>query len=400
MGWGGGVNLLVSEEGLVVSTPGFQEIGMNLLQRHLFWSVATTCAAAVGLFAAVLILGNVLKDMMSYVVAGQIGLGTFFFLIGLLVPYVAAYALPMGMLTGVLLVLGRMSAQNEITAMRAAGLSIGMIMRPVVLLGVLGAAAALVVNFEFMPRARTAYKAILADAVQANPMSFIVPKTFVRDFPQVVFYVEEKEGNQLRDIWFWRLDEEERVREFGRAAAGEVHFDDEEGALHVVLRDTAGEVRGLKDPEDFSKVLGNSTIGEVPFTFRVDDIFSRRKARTKYAWMTYTQLDAERARLVAAGDAEGELKVALAINEKGATAIAVLAFALIAVPLGIKVSRKETSANLGIALLLVMGYYFLGVVVSWLENTPSLRPDLLMWAPAALFLVMAGWMFRRVDAVR
>ena len=373
---------------------------MNLIQRHLFWSVATTCLAAVGLFAAVLILGNALKDMMSYMLAGQLAPGTFLLLMGLLVPYVAAYALPMGMLTGVLLVLGRMSAQQEITAMRAAGMSLGTIMRPVMLLGVLGAMAALVVNFEFMPRARSAYKQILADAVQANPMSFIVLKTFVRDFPGVVFYVDEKQGNDLRDIWFWRLDKEKRVREFGRAKSGEVVFDEEEGALNVVLHDSSGEVRGLKDPENYAQVLGNSTVGEIPFSFQVDDLFSRRKARTKYSSMTYTELQAEQNRFEAMGDRTGKAKVALAINEKGSSAIAVFAFALIAVPLGIRVSRKETSANLGVAMGLVMSYYVLTVAVTWLENRPELRPDILMWLPAGLFLTLGIWLFRRVDTVR
>ena len=373
---------------------------MNLIQRHLFWSVATTCAAAVGLFAAVLILGNALKDMMGYMLDGKLDPGTFMLLVGLLVPYVAAYALPMGMLTGVLLVLGRMSAQQEITAMRAAGMSMGMIMRPVLLLGVLGAMAALIVNFDFMPRARTAYRGILSDVVQQNPMSFIAPKTFVRDFPGVVFYVDEKQGNELHDIWFWRLDKEQRVREFGRARSGVVIFDQEEGALNVVLRDSSGEVRGLKDPENYARVLGNSTVGEIPFSFQVDDIFSRRKARTKYAWMTYTELQAERTRLKAIGDQVAKAKVDLAINEKGSSAIAVFAFALIAVPLGIRVSRQETSANLGVAMGLVMGYYFLTVIVTWLENRPELRPDVLMWLPAAIFMTLGVWLFRRVDAVR
>ncbi len=374
---------------------------MNLLQRHLFWSVATTCAAAVGLFAAVLILGNVLKDMMAYVLGGQISAGTFLFLIGLLVPYVAAYALPMGILTGVLLVLGRMSAQNEITAMRAAGLSLGTIMRPVILLGVLAAAAALAVNFEFMPRARTAYKQILADAVRRNPMSAIVPKTFVRDFPGVVFYVDTKEGNELRDIWFWRLDDRNRVTEHGRAESGTVVFDEENAVLNVVLEHSAGEALRPEDPENYARTYGTATLQELPLPpFEVDAVFSKRKARTKYGWMTYAQLQAEQVKLRKEGDADGALKVALAINEKASTAVAVLAFALIAVPLGIKVSRKETSANLGVALLLVMGYYFLTIVVSWLEKSPELRPDLLMWVPAALFLVLGGWLFQRVDAVR
>ena len=69
-------------------------------------------------------------------------------------------------------------------------------------------------------------------------------------------------------------------------------------------------------------------------------------------------------------------------------------------PLGIRVSRKETSANLGVAMGLVMGYYFLTVIVTWLENRPEWRPDILMWLPAVFFLALGTWLFRRVDAVR
>jgi len=75
----------------------------------------------------------------------------------------------------------------------------------------------------------------------------------------------------------------------------------------------------------------------------------------------------------------------------------VLSFALIAIPLGIKVSRKETSANLGIALALAMAYYFATIVVSWFDGQTALRPDLLMWLPNVVFQVLGFWMFYRAD---
>ena len=78
-------------------------------------------------------------------------------------------------------------------------------------------------------------------------------------------------------------------------------------------------------------------------------------------------------------------------------AFSVLAFALLAVPLGIKVSRKETSANLGVALALAMGYYFATVVAGWFDNRPELRPDLLMWLPNLAFQALGVWLLRRVD---
>ena len=91
------------------------------------------------------------------------------------------------------------------------------------------------------------------------------------------------------------------------------------------------------------------------------------------------------------------IRVQTVIQEKTATAFSVLSFALIAIPLGIKVSRKETSANLGIALALAMAYYFSTVVVGWFDNKPDFRPDLLMWIPNISFQMLGAWLFYKAD---
>ena len=91
------------------------------------------------------------------------------------------------------------------------------------------------------------------------------------------------------------------------------------------------------------------------------------------------------------------MKLRIVVQDKFSTAFAVFSFALVAVPLGIKVSRKETSANLGLALILAMGYYFLTVAIGWLDRHPEWRPDLLMWLPNLIFLGVGLWLFWRVD---
>src|SRR5436190_168309 len=99
-------------------------------------------------------LGNAVRDLLAPLLAGQLGWDVALRLILLLFPVVAPFALPMGMLTGVLLTLGRLSADSEITAMRTAGMGLSRIARPILLLGVLGAAFGLYANFEAMPQAR------------------------------------------------------------------------------------------------------------------------------------------------------------------------------------------------------------------------------------------------------
>ena len=64
---------------------------MKLIHRHIFANVALTCAAAVGLLGFVLMIGNALKDLLGYMLAGQIAPETFLKLLWLLVPFVVTY---------------------------------------------------------------------------------------------------------------------------------------------------------------------------------------------------------------------------------------------------------------------------------------------------------------------
>ncbi len=390
-----------------VSSAGLPSVPVNLIDRYIFKSVLGACLAAVGLFAFVLMLGNALRDLLGYLLAGQISLGTFAWLIALLAPFVISYALPMGMLTGVLLTLGQLSADSEITAMRTAGLSLSRIARPVVLLGILGAGLGLYVNLEAMPRARTQYQRELAAAVQANPLSFIIPRTFIRDFPGFVVYVSEKEGATLRDFWLWELDDQRRVLRLVRAAEGRLDYDENNNLLRLTLIEAQIELRAEKHPEDFTEPSLVGTFGRsesVPL--RLDNLFGRSGGvRQKLKWLTFSELTAEAERVAAepapADDADRParelMKVRLTLQDKFTTAAAVFTFALLGVPLGVRVSRRETSANLGIAVALALGYYFLTVAVNWLDRQPAWRPDLLLWLPNLVLVLFAVWLFSRLE---
>ncbi|MEM7790653.1 MAG: LptF/LptG family permease, partial [Verrucomicrobiota bacterium] len=71
--------------------------------------------------------------------------------------------------------------------------------------------------------------------------------------------------------------------------------------------------------------------------------------------------------------------------------------AIFGVPLAIQVGRKETSANLAIALIIMMTYYFLMIVVSWMEDSVVLRPDLLIWLPNIIFQTLGFYLLQRAN---
>lgn len=376
---------------------------MGLLHRHLFASIAGASAAAVGLFTFVLIAGQALRDLLGYVAAGQLTPESALRLLWLLLPYVAVNALPIGLLTAVLLVLGRMSSQQEITAMRAAGLGLGYICRPIWVVAGGAVLLSLFLNFYAMPQSRTAYRATLVEAVRQSPLSFIVPNTFVRDFPGYVVYVGEREGTEMKDFWLWQLDAQQQVIGMARAKTGSIDYREADNQLVLTLRDVSVEPRDRDRPEDFSRPQPIANSDSTSFELSLDGVFGKMNAVRKTKWLTLDELLARRAELKALGDTASPAqraeftRVTMTISEKAAASFAVLALAMVAVPLGIKVSRKETSANLGIAVVLVLGFYFTSTLMEMLERHPALRPEIWIWLPPLAYATAGVWLFRRVD---
>ncbi|MBS0664685.1 MAG: LptF/LptG family permease [Verrucomicrobia bacterium] len=379
---------------------------MNLIDRYIFRSVLATCAAAVGLFTFIVLVPNVMRDMLAYVLSGQLSLGMFAQLVVTLLPFAVTLALPMGLLTGVLLTLGRLSADSEITAMRAAGLSLPRVSRPILLLSLLGAALGLYCNFEAMPNARVTYERNFAAAVAANPLKLIVPKTFIRNFPDCVIYISQKEGALMRDVWLWKLDDQKRVTTLIHAESGVVDYDETSNELIVTLTQARVENRNEKNPENFAESPYVATFGKIEAArLPLDRFFGHGGVHIKPEWLTLGPLQAERARLAKLQPPPGQekqfardrMKLELVFHDKINTAVAVFSLALLGVPLGIKVSRRETSANFGVALLLTLGYYLLTVAVKALDRHPEYRPDLLLWVPNLLIIGLGLWLFSRID---
>ena len=97
---------------------------MGTLNKYIFRQVAAASFMTVALFVFVLVVGNLVKEVMGDLAAGRMSIGFFLQIVALIIPGVIPYALPLGMLTGILLVFGRMSAQSEVVAIKACGRSI------------------------------------------------------------------------------------------------------------------------------------------------------------------------------------------------------------------------------------------------------------------------------------
>jgi len=382
---------------------------VGIVHRYVLWSVALTCFGAVLMFAFLVLAGSVVKDMLSLLAEGRLTFLSFFNLISIYFPYVFVHALPLGLLTGILLTMGRLSALSEVTAMRAAGFSTFRLSGSVFVFAVMGSMLALIINFYFGPIAKAQYRKEQENIIQKNPLGYVVEKTFVRDFPDIVFYVSEKRDNVLQDLWVWKLDERFRARQFYRAQRGYFRYDEEDNTLNLVLEDGQVENRGGIDPEDWMDV-DTMVFGSLEIELNLDGILGEKTFQKKLTWMTFQELRAEKAYwepLTEVGSLEDReiakenlREARMSFQEKFASGFSVISFALLAVPLGIQAQRKETSANLFIAIGLGLAYYLMMISVGWFKDSSPVRPDMLYWIPNVVYQGIGLWLLYRTDQGR
>ncbi|MEM0967551.1 MAG: LptF/LptG family permease [Verrucomicrobiota bacterium] len=364
------------------------------LHRYVLFEVFVFVAGAVAVFLFVFLTGNAVRGAIAMLAEGQISLRLFFQILWMMIPYVGVYALPLGFLAGILLALGRLSSTREILAMKASGSSVWSIARPIFLMALIGCGFSAWFNNELGPKNKGAYRERLANSLEEDPLRFFKAGSFVRDFPGYVVFVQERDGEEMRGFEVWELGDEGRVSRYLHAESARIEFLREQSTLLFTLRNGRFEDRepnpNYDQPPTIS-LIGN--IKEFPLRLELDSILRRgTDFSQKPSYLTFSQL-----REQIREDPENSLEYRVQIQQNLAMSISIFSLVIVAIPLGIRVGRKETLTNLGVALGLAMLYYFLVTVATWFMEVPAALPELLIWLPNVLFISLGIWLMNRAN---
>lgn len=373
---------------------------MRLLDRLVLGEVAAATAAATGGGVFVLSAGNIVKQIAGEVAAGRMTAPQALELVALVMPGVVPYALPLGVLTGILIALGRLGSQNEITAMRAGGVSLGRIAAPILILAGALAAGAGFINLEVAPRANTAYRDLLRGAAERNPVAAIVPGELCRAFPGAVLRAGGRDGERLTDLALWRVDAQGRITQslLAREATARL-AEDEAGGRRLVI-----EARDVRVDTRSGAETRASTFAQLERAVTVIPLGAAQEGRRKLRWLTTSELlAASRDGWGVAADApaaereRSRLEATRQLHAHLAGAAAILALALLAIPLSLRVGRSETLVNAGVGLGVALGHYLLTAAAGWIPSDAA-PPAILAWTPTLVVAALGAWMFRRAAA--
>jgi lipopolysaccharide export system permease protein len=376
---------------------------MRTLHRYLTRQIVATMLMTVVVFTFVLLLGNVLKEILGMLVNRQATLIMAVQAIGLLIPFVMVFALPMGLLTATLLVFGRFSADQELNAVRASGVSLVALVTPVLLLSAVMTLVSAWVNLEVAPKCRVAYKRLLVNVGLSQAGLLLPEKTFIKDFPNKIVYIGKIEDSDLKDVLIYNLNADGKVDYYIRARAGKLETDQANQVIHVQLTD-AWRVGLMEDSEVPVPIYAAES--SLSYTNRPDEV---RIDKMQLSDMTFGELRAqlrllesrvrylgplpkltreealEKLREIKEFRADITLPIRLQIHSKIAFSFASIGFTLVGIPLGIRAHRRETTFGIALALILVLLYYSFFIIGQSLDTRPEFFPHLILWVPNFLF---------------
>src|SRR5262249_1046528 len=120
---------------------------------------------------------------------------------------------------------------------RASGVSLVSLVAPVFLLSVALSAVTALINMQWAPQCRLAYKELLFSIRNSRPATFIPERTYITDFKDSIVYVRKIRGTNLEDVLIYHLGTSNQVVDYVRAERGQLTVDGDNNKAYVVLFD-------------------------------------------------------------------------------------------------------------------------------------------------------------------
>jgi len=402
---------------------------VKTLHKYITGQVLASLLLTVAVFAFVVLLLNVLKDVLPLLLGGHVSLGLVAKAVGLLLPFACVYALPMGFITATLLVFGRFSADQELTAMRASGVSLLALILPVLALSLAGCGLSAWFNLEIGPQSRVAFLRLKYDLLHevANAQ---IPEgrwiSFTTEGKKWRLCVDKNRNGELEGVNAFRLQNETNWdllvnsphgRLLGHGGTNQlvVEFTD----VHILSGKTysaLGQTTINFSPTTVTNQASKPKISDMTFRQLRQELRDLKRSNLTQANLTSPMAVADLqllnltvktnasaaevgALLRAAGTIRsqqiGEVRVAM--HRELASSFACFGFTLIGIPLGIRVHRRETNIGIAAALALVVVYYGFSMLGDSLAARPEYYPHLILWLPNFIFQAVGAALLWRAN---
>jgi len=365
----------------------FDEDMNKIISRYIFREIAVPFFIILFVLTFVLLMGKILQ-IMDLMVNKGIRVWDIAHLIILIMPNFMLFTIPIALLVSILIAMGRFSADNEITAIKASGVSLIEIYYPVAFASLLAFICTIVIGFYLVPQSNFATKRLLFELASQNASIAIKEKVFNADFKGLLLYADKipADGEYMEGVI---ISENRIIGEQNTILAKRAYLVADSKLMILKLRMENGSIHTVSpDLKNYRKVDFKSYDINLDLSTTLASLTNEHKSSTD---MTLTELLERMKKPGLDGAAVREL--AIEAHKKFSIPLACLIFGLLALPLGITSHRAVKSRGFAVGIMIVTAYYLLRIGGEALVENGRLAPVIGVWMPNFVFAVLGIYLF-------
>ena len=361
-----------------------------IVSRYILKEIGVPFGLSLLVLTATALLTKSVSLLELMVTQGVGGAFIFWFMLSVL-PSFLIYTLPVSFLIGVLAAFTRLSSDSEITAMKAAGLSLYNLARPVLVFALMVYAATLAVTLYLFPWGNLNLKSLVFEASKERFISGLEEKTFYDKFKGIVLYVDKinLKSGEMDGIFISETGEKEELNIFF-ASKGLFSPATERHTVYLRLQD--GTIHRKAEKDETYHIAGFQAYTlELGLAGQPGAAENRKNRELSGGELRQKIKDAE---------ARGEDSSAYVIDlhKRFALPASVFVFGLIGVPLGLQRIRAARFTGFSVAIGVVLIYYVLSPAFEAIGENGPLHPILAVWASDIVFMAAGLFIFARTAA--
>lgn len=354
---------------------------MKILRNYVLKELSFYFFLALSILTFILVLGNLIK-LADMVINKDVELTYVIKLFFYLFPSLLSYTLPMAILTAVLLVFGRLAADNELTAIKASGISVFKIFMPVIVIAIIVSLFSLILNNEVLPKARFATRKIVSQIGIKKPKAFLEAGTFIKSFKNYIIFIGGEKNNKFSNITIYE-PKEAGTAKLIIAKKGEILTSAQKNSIRLKLTDVISDEPNPADPDRFIKMKFKT----YHLNLKLSDEFESSLINKKLKDSKIKEIKQEIFKLKKDGININPLLAEM--HRRLSLSFASFVFVLIGLPLAIITKRPEKSIGFGLSLCVVIVYYVIMVAGQAMAEKGILLVWFDMWL-ANIIMSFAG----------